>query len=418
MIHIWLPYQQAPLRVWQETTQTWQLAENWQEVAALISLQQSSKPKHSPACLYFPSLHLLKIQSELPAAQLKSLGESGRQFLFEHISIASVEDLQIKSQTMNDQTTLFALHAADRDAWMNAAQLAGISVVALLPDFMLVPTVTQATEPRQTAVFYQDADTQLLRYGENLNQGMAVSHLPIQLSKLPTIETLYIAGDNTTLSSELLQQLEMLPHLTTHLVELAPIPAMDAPRQFLNFAVIKRDTKVAPYLKTIAAVLFAALLTGLLVDGLRWFYYQKAEVQAKNLLKQQFEQWFPNERYNTQLSMKRQLSGKLINEQSNGQSNVMATLSSIQPVLRQYQISARQLSFQNNRLQLQLVAKDNDTLNKAVTTLNTQGIAAKLGAVSQNNALTAANTATDPNAAAMATAIDAGGATATVEITL
>ena len=63
MIHIWLPNSQAGLRVWQATTQTWQTADNWQEVATLASL--TSKNKAKTACLYFPSVHLLKLQPEL-----------------------------------------------------------------------------------------------------------------------------------------------------------------------------------------------------------------------------------------------------------------------------------------------------------------------------------------------------------------
>lgn len=406
MIHIWLPNPQAPLRLWQETSQTWQTAENWQELATLINIQQS-KQKNKSACLYFPSLHLLKTEPTLSAQQLKQLGESGRQYLFEEISISSVEDLQIKSQSFGETTSLYALHASDRDAWINAAHLAGVEIVALLPDFLLLQHIDGVNDNQ--AVYYQDLDTQLLRHGV---QGAAVSHLPLQLSKLPQLDTLFLASPMPTEVATIHEQLAFLPNLAVKISDLSPQPVKDPVRQPLNFAVIKRDTKIAPYLKTIAAVLLAAILAGLVVDGLRWFYYQKAEQQAKNLLKQQFEQWFPNERYNTRLTMQRQLSGKLANEQTS-QSNVMTILSSIQPVLRQYQINAQSLSYQNNRLQLQLVAKDNDTLTKAVNAITAQGIAAKLGNVSQSPALTnPVNRPTSLNS------VPAGDTIGSVEITL
>lgn len=409
MIHIWLPNPQAPLRVWQDTTQTWQTADNWQEVATLISLQQPNRGKQLQACLYFPSMNLLNIQPTLTAPQLKGLGESGRQYLFEDISISSVEDLQIKSQISDERTTLYALHASDRDAWMNAAQLAGVEIIALLPDYLLLPTGGSSHQ----AYFYQDSATQLLRYGMH---GMAVSHLPLQLTKLPQLTEVVLLGDIDRLNPTLLEQLAMLPTVIVEQSAQQPLPVTDPARQLLNFATMKRDTKVAPYLKVIAAVFVAALLTGLLVDGLRWFYYQKAEQQAKGLLKQQFEQWFPNEKFNTRLSMQRQLSGKLLNEQGD-KSNVMATLSSIQPVLRQYQINAQSLNYQNNHLQLQLIAKDNDSLTKAVNAMTAQGVAAKLGNVTQNAALLSTpNNSTNPLPAPQSPAIS--GATASVEISL
>lgn len=379
MIHIWLPNPHAPLRVWQDTTQSWQLAENWQEVATLISLQQPSRSKKSEACLYFPSLHLLKLQPDLTAPQLKALGESGRQYLFEDISIASVEDLQIKSQTVGDTTTLYALHASDRDGWMNTAHLAGVDIVALLPDFLLLPN--DSLDDKQ-AIVYQDSDTQLLRYG---NHGLAVSHLPLQLSKLDNLTTLILSQNLSLQSQTIVDTVAILPQLTIKPSDSLPTPVSDPTRQWLNFATIKKDTKITPYTKVILAIFSLALLTGLLVDGLRWYHYQKAEAQAKTLLKRQYEQWFPNEKYNTRLSMQRQLSGKLIGTQS-ANPNVLTTLASIQPVLRQYQINARQVNYQDNRLQLQLVAKYNDSLTKAVNAISAQGIVAKLGAVNPDTA--------------------------------
>lgn len=392
MIHIWLPNPQAPLRVWQDTTQTWQTADNWQEVATLASLQ-NQKNKQKLACLYFPSLSLLRIQPDLTAPQLKALGDSGRQYLFEDISIGSVEDLQIKStQSANQPTTLYALHASDRDAWLNTAHLAGLEIVALVPDFLLLPSapLSNASEndfdsEKATAVFYQDEATQLLKINTantNAPQGMAVSHLPILLSKLPNVQHLVLCGQ---IAPNLLDELALLPPIKTQISDSLPVPAVDATRHWLNFAQVKRDNKVPPYAKVIAAVFISALLCGLLVDGLRWYHYQKAEAQAKSVLKQQYEQWFPDSRYNPRLGIQKQLSGRLVDTQS-ASTNVLTTLASIQPVLRQYQINARQVNYQNNRLQLQLVAKDSDSLTKAVNAISAQGVNAKLGAVNPDTA--------------------------------
>lgn len=390
MIHIWLPTQHAALRLWQQTTQTWQTADNWQTLATLANLQTTQSAKLQ-ACLYFPSVNLLTIQPTLSASQLNALGDAGRRYLFEDISIGSVEDLQVKIQptaTNSELPALFGLHAADIHSWINAASLAGIEIIALLPDFLLLPTIdnridtsmnTRDTETRATpttsAVYYQDADTQLLKL--HTYHGMAVSFLPLVLTKLPMLETLYLTGFH---DETVAQQLASMPNLSIESSELLPTPIKDPVRHFFNFATIKGKTTLAPYAKVIALVTVCALLTAFVVDALRWYYYNQAQKQAATLLAQQYAQWFPNEPLNSKLTLQRQLSGKLTTQQS-ATPNVLQTLSSIQPVLQQYQLTAKQLNFQNNHLQLQLLSSSADSLNKAVNDMVNKGIKAKLGSV-------------------------------------
>lgn len=381
MIHIWLPTQHAALRLWQQTTQTWQTADDWQTLATLANLQTTQSAKLQ-ACLYFPSVNLLTIQPTLSASQLNALGDTGRRYLFEDISIGSVEDLQVKIQptaTNSELPALFGLHAADMHSWINAAALAGIEIVALLPDFLLLPTIDTSMNtraiPTTSAVYYQDADTQLLKL--HTYHGMAVSFLPLVLTKLPMLETLYLTGFH---DETVAQQLASMPNLSIASSELLPTPIKDPVRHFFNFATIKGKTTLAPYAKVIALVTVCALLTAFVVDALRWYYYNQAQKQAATLLAQQYAQWFPNEPLSSKLTLRRQLSGKLTTQQS-ATPSVLQTLSSIQPVLQQYQLTAKQLNFQNNHLQLQLLSSSADSLNKAVNDMVNKGIKAKLGSV-------------------------------------
>ena len=426
MIHIWLPTQHAALRLWQQTTQTWQTADNWQTLATLANLQTTQSAKLQ-ACLYFPSVNLLTIQPTLSASQLNALGDTGRRYLFEDISIGSVEDLQVKIQptaTNSELPALFGLHAADIHSWINAASLAGIEIVALLPDFLLLPTIdnridtsmnTRDTETRATpttsAVYYQDADTQLLKL--HTYHGMAVSFLPLVLTKLPMLETLYLTGFH---DETVAQQLASMPNLSIESSELLPTPIKDPVRHFFNFATIKGKTTLAPYAKVIALVTVCALLTAFVVDALRWYYYNQAQKQAATLLAQQYAQWFPNEPLNSKLTLQRQLSGKLTTQQS-ATPNVLQTLSSIQPVLQQYQLTAKQLNFQNNHLQLQLLSSSADSLNKAVNDMVNKGIKAKLGSV--DAAIPAAMSSNTASAVSSAVApTSAGSALAMIDIEL
>lgn len=425
MIHIWLPTQHAALRLWQQTTQTWQTADDWQTLATLANLQTTQSAKLQ-ACLYFPSVNLLTIQPTLTASQLNALGDTGRRYLFEDISIGSVEDLQVKIQpavTNSELPALFGLHAADIHSWINAASLAGIEIIALVPDFLLLPTIdtridntnTRDTETRATpttsAVYYQDADTQLLKL--HTYQGMAVSFLPLVLTKLPMLETLYLTGlhDETVA-----QQLASMPNLSIASSELLPTPIKDPVRHFFNFATIKGKTTLAPYAKVIALVTVCALLTAFVVDALRWYYYNQAQKQAATLLAQQYAQWFPNEPLSSKLTLQRQLSGKLTTQQS-ATPNLLQTLSSIQPVLQQYQLTAKQLNFQNNHLQLQLLSSSADSLNKAVNDMVNKGIKAKLGSV--DAAIPAAMPSNTASAVSSAVApTSAGSALAMIDIEL
>ena len=428
MIHIWLPTQHAALRLWQQTTQTWQTADDWQTLATLANLQTTQSAKLQ-ACLYFPSVSLLTIQPTLSASQLNALGDTGRRYLFEDISIGSVEDLQVKIQptaTNSELPALFGLHAADIHSWINAASLAGIEINALLPDFLLLPTIdtridtsiatstnTKATETRATtsAVYYQDADTQLLKL--HTYHGMAVSFLPLVLTKLPMLETLYLTGFH---DETVAQQLASMPNLSIASSELLPTPIKDPVRHFFNFATIKGKTTLAPYAKVIALVSVCALLTAFAVDALRWYYYNQAQKQASTLLAQQYAQWFPNEPLSSKLTLQRQLSGKLTTQQS-ATPNVLQTLSSIQPVLQQYQLTAKQLSFQNNHLQLQLLSSSTDSLNKAVNDMVNKGIKAKLGSV--DAAIPTAMSSNTASAVSSAVALtSAGSALAMIDIEL
>ena len=428
MIHIWLPTQHAALRLWQQTTQTWQTADNWQTLATLANLQTTQSAKLQ-ACLYFPSVNLLTIQPTLSASQLNALGDAGRRYLFEDISIGSVEDLQVKIQpttTNSELPALFGLHAADIHSWINAASLAGIEIIALVPDFLLLPTIdpridtsiatstnAKATETRATtsAVYYQDADTQLLKL--HTYHGMAVSFLPLVLTKLPMLETLYLTGFH---DETVAQQLASMPNLSIASSELLPTPIKDPVRHFFNFATIKGKTTLAPYAKVIALVTVCALLTAFVVDALRWYYYNQAQKQAATLLAQQYAQWFPNEPLSSKLTLQRQLSGKLTTQQS-ATPSVLQTLSSIQPVLQQYQLTAKQLNFQNNHLQLQLLSSSADSLNKAVNDMVNKGIKAKLGSV--DAAMPAAMSSNTASAVSSAVApTSAGSALAMIDIEL
>ncbi len=93
MLHVWIRAQHSPLAVWHADAKEWQSVSGWQQ---LYDIYGNGKNSHTSLCLYFPSSHLLQIDTSLNAAQLKQLGNTGKQYLFEETSLAPVEQLAIR----------------------------------------------------------------------------------------------------------------------------------------------------------------------------------------------------------------------------------------------------------------------------------------------------------------------------------
>ena len=182
MLHVWLRAQHSPLAVWHEDVQQWQMVDGWQQLQTIYGNYKSSS--HKTLCLYFPSSHALHMDTALNAAQLKQLGNSGKQYLFEETSLTPIEQLNIRQLSHADTTQLYALAQNDIEAWQQSAQLAGMNIVALLPDFLLLPPPEEGAG--QQVTFYQDSQTMLLR--QSLRQGMAVSYLPLMFERFPAFE--------------------------------------------------------------------------------------------------------------------------------------------------------------------------------------------------------------------------------------
>ncbi|MBR5495277.1 MAG: hypothetical protein IKV71_06595, partial [Psychrobacter sp.] len=173
MLHVWLRAQHSPLAVWHEDIQQWQTVDGRQQLQAIYGNYKTNAQK--TLCLYFPSSHILQVDTELNATQLKQLGNSGKQYLFEETSLTPVEQLAIRQISEADNHQLYALAQSDIESWQQSAKLAGMSITALLPDFLLLPTPDEGAG--QQVTLYQDEQTMLLR--QSLRQGMAVSYLPL-----------------------------------------------------------------------------------------------------------------------------------------------------------------------------------------------------------------------------------------------
>ncbi|MBB3105628.1 general secretion pathway protein L [Psychrobacter luti] len=413
MLHVWLRAQHSPLAVWHEDIKQWQLIDGWQQLHDIYGSYKTNSQKS--VCLYFPSSHVLQVDSELNTAQLKQLGMSGKQYLFEETSLTPVEQLAIRQMTENSSHHLYALAQSDIESWQQSAKLVGMNIVTLLPDFLLLPIPEEGAG--QQIILYQDQQTMLLR--QSLHQGMAVSYLPLIFERfphlsevllLPAIDDIFndsndassnglaedftnepVLGDridltkSTTTASASTQTAAMIAEhqllLTT--LPIAPKPLEIPERHALNFFIKSTDSQLSPYLRVAMMVALSALVLQMATDGVQWYQYKAATAATKTEIVAQYQVWFPNEPLSTRTKLQVQLQPKLRSDSQAPDSHI-AVLARISPLIKQSSLRAQALVMQPSALSFTLIAPDRGSLDQFTNTLVSQGLNAKLEQVNGN----------------------------------
>ena len=419
MLHVWLRAQHSPLAVWHEDIKQWQLVDGWQQLHDIYGSYKTNSQKS--VCLYFPSSHILQVESELNTAQLKQLGMSGKQYLFEETSLTPVEQLAIRQVTENTSHHLYALAQSDIEAWQQSAKLVGMNIVALLPDFLLLPTPEEGAG--QQLVLYQDNHTMLLR--QSLHQGMAVSYLPLIFERfphlsevllLPAIDDIFddsstvfhqasnnglaenianepALGDDinidltkpaptasaSTQTAAMIAEHQLL--LTTLLI--TPKPLENPERHALNFFIKSTDSQLSPYLRVAMMMALTALVLQMATDGVQWYQYKTAAAATKTEIASQYQSWFPNEPLSTRTKLQVQLQPKLRSDSQAPDSHI-AVLARISPLIKHSSLRAQALVMQPAALSFTLIAPDRGSLDQFTNTLVAQGLNAKLEQVNGN----------------------------------
>ncbi|MGE6473817.1 type II secretion system protein GspL [Psychrobacter sp. NPDC078631] len=392
MLHVWLRAQHSPLAVWHEDVQQWQMVDGWQQLQTIYGNYKSNSQK--ALCLYFPSSHALQVDTALNAAQLKQLGNSGKQYLFEETSLTPIEQLNIRQLSHADTTQLYALAQNDIESWQQSAQLAGMNIVALLPDFLLLPPPEEGAG--QQVTLYQDSQTMLLR--QSLRQGMAVSYLPLMFERfphlsevmvLPSIEAAIEASlDSLDSSSTMDLVAETKALIADHQLLLTILPTVPKPidspeRHALNFFMKSTDSQLSPYLRMAMMVALSALVLQMATDGVQWYKYNQATAATKTAIAAQYQSWFADEPLSTRTKLQVQLQPKLRSD-SQAPASHMAALSRISPLIKQSSLHAQSLVMQPSALSFTLIAPDRGSLDKFTSTLVAQGLNAKLAQVNSN----------------------------------
>ncbi len=385
MLHIWLPTQYSQLYVWLDKQQIWQAHENWQSISEHFSDRM--------ACLYFPSWHILQLESTLPSAKLKQLGESGKQYLFEELSLTSVEQLRIREYADKGHHYLYACATNDISQWHNSASLVGIEIQYMLPDFLLLPVADGAGGKDASAVkvsLYSDKHTSLLRQSQAC--GTAVSFLPLITESLQLVDEVIVVpniedGQPDAQLLNVLQNLETLHSLSAKTLR----PVEQPHRQPLNFMLKTRQRFLSPYLKTTLVVAMLALVLQMFADGLSIYQYNKVAKATETVINKQYKAWFPDDRLNPKTSLKAQLE-PMLTSAGTAENTALALLSRVSPLIKQSNLTASSLLAKEATLKLTLVADNRSELDRFMQKLQQQGMVAELGQVRNT---TASNTQTN-----------------------
>lgn len=412
MLQVWLRAPHSPLAVWQADSKKWQTVSSWQQL-----YDDYSQDKDKTICLYFPSSHLLQVETELSTAQLKQLGDTGKQYLFEETSLSPIEQLVIRQASHVNIHYLYALANNDIESWVQSAALVGMSVGALLPDFLLLSIPEEGAG--QQVVLYQDEYTALLRQSQL--QGLAVSYLPLILDRLPHLSEVCLLqsipssdtsadSDSSSMSDMMAQTDALLAEqqiLLTPLTDL-PVPLETPERHALNFFTRRSDTQLSPYLRAAIIVALSALVLQIATDGLQLYRYNAAAHAVQTATAAQYQAWFPNETLNTsRTKLSVQMQPKLKSDSQESASH-LAVLARISPLIKQSSLHAQSLAIEPTALSFTLIAPDRDSLDQFARTLTTQGIAASLDRVNNSEQGQFSGQIT-VNIADADTAADAGG---------
>lgn len=412
MLQVWLRGQHSSLLVWDKAQNTWQAFADWRELGEKFGEQSIG--------LYFPSRHIQQISSELSSAQLKQLGQAGKQYLFEETSLTPADQLSVRELHSAAEHQLYAVSQNDIDAWQQSALLGGFTVISLLPDFLLLPVPSEGAG--QQLSLYQDSQTTLVRQSES--QGMAASYLPLLIERLPHLSEINILASvepsGQTSSQDFIQsrtdslasdeasgehldasgmsnkrslnqdpvQAQLVEHQVAQDIVITqlskpPMPVLTPERHALNFFVKPASFNLSPYLKVTIMVALTALVFQLSADALQWYRFNQATTATKLATTTQYDAWFPNEPMSPTNTLQVHLQPKLMTAGS-AESEHLALLSRIAPLIKQSSLAAQSLVIEPKSLSFTIVGDNRDSLDKFASTLTAQGIDASLGRVNNS----------------------------------
>lgn len=366
MLYLWMPEANG---VWQ-----WSRGESWIQASTLELLIQDIKPyQGEEATVFFPSRDVQIIQQTLTKAQYKQLGVEGIKYLLEEYVIQPIDQMKVLSHFQApDQLTILGISHNRVLTMQHALTLIPVKLVALLPDFMVLPTPKSGE-----MVLANINDNLLVRHGALL--GASVDDLELYLNVLPKSEQ-YLYSELTDEQAVTLFQVASVEQRESFHYRFEPLTkAKSHPFNVLPKAK-SQDSGISGYWKACAALCVALIMVQLVFDLNRWVKLKKVADETAVVAVDQYKSWFGANSRVTEQNLKSMFESHLRMSQS-ADTQALQLISRIGPILMQQQIVANRVAYDSNVLNLDLLAQSSEALQSLVTQLNQQGFKAELGNV-------------------------------------
>ncbi|WP_151980558.1 type II secretion system protein GspL [Acinetobacter guerrae] len=370
MLYLWMPEANG---AW-----FWSTGENWLQASSLEQLiHDLQSHQGEETVVFFSSRHIQILQQHMTKAHVKQLGADGVKYLMEEYVTLPIDHMRVVHHFESpDQLTILGVAQSLVETWQHALNLLPIKLIALLPDFLILP----APEQGQVNIAHLHGQT-LVR--ENLYKGMSIDDLAVYLEFQPS-QTFY---HYTNLTAQQLDSLANVSTVETRQPFDYQFQKILKPKQhpFNVLPKTKNETQVSGYWKACVAVLIAVLVVQFSYDALRWYKLKKLANQTAMQAVDQYKYWFGANSRVTEQNVKSMFESQLRMSQS-GDTTALNLLSRVGPILMQRQIVAQQLSYTDSSLSLSLKAKSANDLQSLTQQLNQQGFKAELGNVQADGA--------------------------------
>ncbi|MFW2001308.1 type II secretion system protein GspL [Acinetobacter ursingii] len=365
MLYLWMPEANG---AW-----FWSTGENWLQASSLEQLIHDLQPHQGEeTVVFFSSRHIQILQQQITKAHVKQLGADGIKYLMEEYVTMPIDHMRVVHHFESpDQLTILAVAQNLVETWQHALNLLPIKLVALLPDFLIVP------EPEQNKVNLIHLHGQTL-VRENRYKGMVIDDLGVYFE--------FQAADTFCHYSNLTaQQLDLLANVSTAETREPfdyQFQKIQKSKQhpFNVLPKAKNESKVSGYWKACVAVFIAVLIVQLSYDALRWYKLKKLANQTATQAVDQYKYWFDANSRVTEQNIKSMFESQLRMSQS-GDTTALNLLSRVGPILMQRQIVAQQMSYSTSSLSMSLKVNSANDLQNLIQQLNQQGFKAELGNV-------------------------------------
>lgn len=370
MLYLWMPEANGD---W-----FWSTGENWLQASSLEQLIHDLQPHQGEeTVVFFSSRHIQILQQQITKVHVKQLGADGIKYLMEEYVTMPIDHMRVVHHFESpDQLTILAVAQNLVETWQHALNLLPIKLVALLPDFLIVP------EPEQNKVNLIHLHGQTL-VRESRYKGMVIDDLGVYL-EFRAADTFYHYSNLAA------QQLDLLANVSTAETREPfdyQFQKIQKSKQhpFNVLPKAKNESKVSGYWKACVAVFIAVLIVQLSYDALRWYKLKKLANQTATQAVDQYKYWFGANSRVTEQNIKSMFESQLRMSQS-GDTTALNLLSRVGPILMQRQIVAQQISYSASSLSMSLKANSANDLQNLTQQLNQQGFKAELGNVQADGA--------------------------------